>query len=111
MQHPDGSDGTDNLPKLIGRQRSYLKGLGNRLRPAVYVGREGISPAVLRSVEEAYHTGELIKIKRDRSCPLERKELAGQLAEATSSVLVGVLGQTILLYRPDPEEPKLQLPG
>ena len=110
MQNSDRPDGGGHRPKLTGKQRSYLKGLGNRLSPAVYVGKDGISPAVLRSVAEAHHTGELIKIKRDRSCPLERKDLAGQLAEATSSHLVGVLGQTILLYRPDPEEPRLQLP-
>lgn len=109
MQNPDKPVG-GHRPELRGKQRSYLKGLGNQLSPAVYVGKGGISPAVLRSVEEAYHTGELIKIKRDRSCPLERKDLAGQLAEATGSHLVGVVGQTFLLYRPDPDEPALQLP-
>ena len=99
------------MKELRGKQRRYLKSLANQLRPAVYVGKDGISRAVLQSIEEAYNTGELIKIRIDRSCPLDRKELGPRLAEATSSSLIQILGRTILLYRPDPEEPKLQLPG
>ncbi len=99
------------MEELKGIQRRYLKSLANRLKPVVYVGKEGLTPALLRTVEEAYNTGELIKIKLEQNCPLDRKELGPKLAEETGSHLIQTLGHTLLLYRPDPKEPKLQLPA
>jgi len=99
-----------NREELTGKQRRFLRGLGNPLRATVYLGREGISKGVLTSIEEAYNTGELIKIRIERGCPLDRREAGRQLADRTGSHLVQVLGQTVLLYRPDPEDPKIRLP-
>ena len=99
------------MEELRGKQRRYLKSLANQLKPAVYVGKEGISKALLQSIEKAYNTSELIKIRLEHNCPLDRKELGPQLAAATNSCLIQILGHTILLYRPDPEEFKLQLPA
>lgn len=96
---------------LKGKQRRYLKSLANQLKSTVYVGKEGISPALLQSIEDAYHNSELIKLKIERNCPVERKNLGPQLAEASASYLIQILGQTLLLYRPDPEEPQIQLPA
>ena len=99
------------MEELTGKQRRYLRGLANVLRPSVYVGREGISPSLLDSCNEAYGTRELLKIKLERSCPVDRKSAGRQLADATQSHLVQILGNTVVLYRPHPEEPELQLPS
>ncbi len=98
------------MEDLTGKQRRYLRGLGNQLKATVYVGREGISEGILKSIDEAYNSGELIKIRIERNCPIPRKEAGAQLAEKANSHLVQVLGQTVLLYRPDDEDPKIQLP-
>ena len=98
------------MTQLRGKASRYLRSLGNQLRPTVYLGKEGISPALLRSIDEAHAYHELIKIKIERSCPLNRKEAGDHLAAATKSSLVQVLGNTVLLYRPDPDEPKIALP-
>lgn len=101
----------ENLTELRGKQRRFLRAMGNELKPVVYIGREGITEALLQSLEEAYARRELLKVKVERSCPLDRHEAGQQLAEASDSHLVQVLGQTLLLYRPDPEEPKIVLPA
>ena len=44
-----------------------------------------------------------IKLKIERSCPLDRKEAATELAAQSKSHLIQVLGRSVLLYRPDPE--------
>lgn len=96
---------------MTGKQRRHLRGLGHNLRPCVNVGKEGISPQVLHSVEDAYRNNELIKLRVERSCPVDRKEAAAELAAGSRSHLVQVLGRSILLYRPDPESVSpLQLP-
>ena len=97
------------MDELTGKQRRYLRSLGNQLKAKVFVGREGISAAVLLSIEEAYANRELLKLKLERSCPLDRKEAGQKLADATKSHLVQVMGQTVLLYRADPEEPQIDL--
>ena len=98
------------MEELTGRQRRYLRGLANTLEPLVYIGKEGISAEVLRAYAEASARHELIKVRLERSCPTPRQEAGEQLAAGTSSHLVQVLGHTLVLYRPDPEEPRIQLP-
>jgi len=96
---------------LTGKQRRHLRALGYSLKPTVSVGKAGVTPAVVRSVDDAYHASELIKARLERSWEVDRKEGAQQLAAATESHLVQVLGRTVLLYRPDPDEPEIKLPG
>ena len=101
---------TNPAPKLRGKDRRYLRGLGNALRPTVYLGKEGLSAAVIRSLNEAYANSELVKVRCERNIPLDRREAGEQLAVATDSHLVQVLGNTLLFYRPDPDDPQIALP-
>jgi RNA-binding protein len=98
------------MAELTGKQRRYLRGLANQIPATVYAGKEGITDSVIRSLEEAYHTRELVKIRLEKACPLERGEAGRELAERTGSHLVQILGRTVLLYRADPEQPRLTLP-
>jgi RNA-binding protein len=95
---------------LSGKQRRFLRGLGNRLKPTVNVGKGGVSPELLRAIEDAFSNQELIKIKLERGCPIDRKEVGPALARDTDSYLVQILGQTVLLYRQDEENPTIRLP-
>jgi RNA-binding protein YhbY len=49
-------------------------------------------------------------VRVERSCPLDRKEAGDRLAAAAESHLIQILGNTLLLYRPDPDEPQIVLP-
>ena len=97
--------------ELTGKQRRYLRGLGVELKPTVFVGTAGITERLLQSLREAQYNAELVKVRIERSCPVDRKMAAGTLAESTSSHMVQILGRTILLYRPNEENPVLQLPA
>ena len=98
------------MTELRGKARRYLRGIGNQLRPTVYLGKESISPALLQSLDQAHAHNELVKVRVERSCPLDRKEAGDLLAAATESHLIQILGNTVLLYRPDPDEPQIILP-
>ena len=98
------------ISDLSGKQRRHLRSLAHGLKPVVSVGRQGLSDPVLASVDDAYNSSELVKVRLERACELDRKEAAAQLAVATESHLIQVLGRTVLLYRPDPVEPVIQLP-
>lgn len=98
------------MSQLSGRQRRFLRAMGNGLESTVYIGRDGVTPAVLGALEEALSSNELVKVRVERTCPLGRKEVGPRLAADAAAYLVQILGQTVLLYRPDPEEPGIQLP-
>ena len=86
---------------LNGKQKKHLRSLGHHLEPVVYVGKEGISENVERSVADALKARELIKIKLGQNCEVPKKEAAQQLAEVSGAALVQLIGKMVLLYLPN----------
>jgi RNA-binding protein len=95
--------------QLTGKQNRFLRGLGHKLNPYVMIGKHHLSSDVVDATEDALKAHELIKVKIQEGCLEDRKTVAAELAEATGSVMVQVLGKTFLLYRPS-EERIISLP-
>lgn len=91
--------------QLTGGQKRALRGMGHHLEPSVYVGREGITPALIKSAEAALKAHELIKVKLGQNCPLQRNEAGEELARTTGASLVQVIGRMVLLHRANPDLP------
>lgn len=98
------------MTALTGKQRRYLRGLGNELTPVVMIGRNGLSGTVLRTLADAFNNAELVKVKLQDGFDGVRYDVAEELAKNVSAQLVHVLGKTILLYRRHLEKPKIILP-
>ncbi len=94
---------------LTGKQIRHLRALGHHLKPVVMLGREGVSDQVVAAVGENLSAHELIKVKLQESCELDREEVASVLAQATAAEQVQILGKTILLFRRS-EKKKIELP-
>jgi len=88
---------------LSGKQKRLLRAQANTLKAEVWVGKDGVTPGVLQTLENSFHTKELVKIKVLRQCAIHKKEIAHSLAEGVQADLVQILGNTIVLYRPLPE--------
>lgn len=95
---------------LTGKQRRHLRSLGHELKPVVLVGKDGIDDGLVAAIDQALADHELIKVKLGENAELERHEGAEAIAARTNSEVAQVLGNTILLYRPDPDEPAIKLP-
>jgi len=95
---------------LSGKQKRHLRALGHNLNPVVQLGKEGVSENVVAAVTQALDDHELVKIKIGQNALVERHEAGDLLAERTDSEVAQVLGNTVLLYRRHPEEPKIRLP-
>ena len=95
---------------LTGKQRRYLRGLGHHLNPVVQVGKDGVTEGLVASIGDQLLAHELIKLKLGESVEGDRNEIASELAKASASELVQVLGRTILVYKARPEEPTITLP-
>ena len=95
-------------PELDSSQRRHLRGLAHPLKPVVMVGEGGVSPAVVQALDEALAKHELVKIRLRQ--PSDKKATARELAEQVSAALCGVVGHTVVLFRPHPTEPQIVLP-
>ena len=101
------------MTALKGYQKKHLRGLAHGLKPVVQIGREGITDAVIRAVDEGLFRHELIKVKFNDIKEKGLKEaITGELAAKTGSLQVGMIGHTVILYRSqaDPEKRKISVP-
>ena len=94
--------------RLRGFQRRYLRGLANPRKALVQVGEAGLSDGVLQALDAALLQHELVKVRLRE--PEDKKAAARELAEKSGAELCGVVGHTVILYRPHPEEPTIDLP-
>lgn len=76
------------------------------MKPLVLVGKEDLSTGVLRAIDSALTTHELVKVKLLSSCSLEKSAAAESIALSTNAALIQRIGRTALLYRPTPAEPE-----
>ena len=75
------------------------------------VGNEGVSAAFLRSLDEAFRTRELLKVKVLESAPESARESADLIVARAAGVQVAqTIGRTVVLYRPLPDGPEIELP-
>lgn len=96
---------------LTSKQRAHLRKLAHHLKPVVLVGTDGVTPAVLDSLLDAFNTRELLKIKLQESAPLDVREAASAISRSLSDVhAIQTIGRTAVLYRPDPDDPEIELP-
>lgn len=91
---------------LRGKDRATLRGEAHHLTALVHVGKEGITPTLLASLEDALRTRELVKVQLIRSAALSPRDAARTLAAATGAEVVQVIGRTTTLYRENPDLPR-----
>lgn len=95
---------------MTSKQRAYLKSLASNLDPLFQVGKSSLTPQVTEAIGEAFNTRELIKIAVLKNCMDDPREIAEMVAERTHSQVVQVIGKKIVLYKPDRDNPRIQLP-
>lgn len=100
------------MTDLTSKQRAQLRSLAHPLKPIIQVGSDGVSDALLKTVLEAFNTRELLKVKVQGAAPEGTRETADAIVAALEDVQVPqTIGRTIVLYRPDPDEPTIVLKG
>ena len=99
------------MADLTSKQRAHLRSLAHHLKPILQVGAEGVSEAFLRSLEEAFNTRELLKVKVLDNAPEDARATADAIVERLAGAHVAqTIGRTFVLYRRHPEKPEIQLP-
>jgi len=95
---------------LTSKQRSYLRGLANKIEPIFHVGKNSVTPELTKTIDEALAARELIKISVLENCSLEPAEVSELIGGRTRSEIVQVIGRKIVLYRQS-KKPAIKLPS
>ena len=85
---------------LTSKQRAKLRSLASQEDTVFQMGKEGITENFIKAVDTALAARELIKFKVLESAMVDRREAAEEVAKATDSIVVTVIGTKIVLYRP-----------
>lgn len=94
--------------ELPSSHKKFLRAKAHHLKPMVLIGQSGITEGVINSINASLLAHELIKVRLRE--PEDKMKMAEQIAIQSESHLCGLIGHTIILYRPHPEEPQIQLP-
>ena len=94
---------------LTSKQRAKLRSRANGVETIMQIGKGGINDNVVKQVADALFAREIIKIRVLENSIYSAKEAGIELAQATDSELVQVMGSRITLYRPNPKEPVINL--
>ena len=99
--------------ELTSKQRAQLRGLANSIDTILQVGKDGIGANLIKQADDALEARELIKGRvLDNNIDYDARTAAEELAKATSSEVVQVIGTKFVLYREShskPREKRIQL--
>ena len=95
---------------LTGKQKSFLRSMGQKLEPVVMMGKEGVTPTVVQAAQEAIKKRELIKVRVLQNCMEEPEDAITMLAERADVNLVQIIGRNDLLFKRNYDKPKIELP-
>ncbi|HRY35576.1 MAG: RNA-binding protein [Deltaproteobacteria bacterium ADurb.Bin151] len=98
------------METLKGSQRKNLRAQAHHLKSLVMIGAKGVTDQLVGSVDIALNDHELIKVKFGEFKEA-KKEISEEIAKATKSELVGLIGNIAIFYRrhPDPEKRKIKI--
>ncbi len=92
---------------LTSKDRASLRKIANSLDTILQVGKGGISEQVIKQADDALEAREMIKGKVLENAPAFAREVADEIAAATNSEVVQVIGTKFVLYRKNKKNPKI----
>ena len=95
---------------LTASQTRYLRGLAHPLKPVVLLGGKGVTPGVLKELEQALADHELIKVRLGGGDRAARADEVMEIAQSSHAETIQTIGHIAVLYRRNDEQPKIALP-
>ena len=96
---------------LTSKARAALRAEGHALKPLLHVGKEGVTDAARRALDQAFARRELVKLRVLEMAPETARDTAEALASGPDTQVVQVAGRNALLYRPQPPAAPARAPA
>ncbi|GGH68355.1 putative RNA-binding protein YqeI [Compostibacillus humi] len=95
---------------LTGKQKRFLRSEAHHLKPIFQVGKDGVNENMIKQIGDALEKRELLKVSVLQNCLEDKHTVAEQLAFGTSSEVVQIIGNNIVLYKESKENKRIELP-
>ena len=95
---------------MSGKERAALRAEAHHLDALVHVGHQGLTPTVLKTLDDVLRTHELVKLQVAKAGDLSAKEAANDIAGQLGAEVIQVIGRTCTIYRENPELKRGDLP-
>ena len=93
--------------ELTSKQRAQLRGLANGIDTIIHVGKDGLGENLIKQANDALEARELIKGRvLENNIEYDARLAADELAKATRSEVVQVIGTKFVLYRESHSKPR-----
>lgn len=92
---------------LTEKQKQALRRQGHTLRVLVQTGNLGLTPAVMKQINEALDYHELIKVRVLADDREAKKAMIANIVAETGAELVQNVGHVILIYKLNPERKRI----
>jgi putative YhbY family RNA-binding protein len=94
------------MVELTPASRRGLRARAHRLHPVVIIGEAGLTAQVLKEIDLALKSHELVKVRVLHEDRRQRSEWIGEICRSLECAPVQHIGKILVVYRPRPEEPE-----
>ena len=95
---------------ITNKQKKYLRGLSNDMRPLIQMGKDGSKETFIRQLDIILESHELVKVTVLETSPMSAKEAGNFFVERIEANFVHSIGRKFVLYREKKEDPEIVLP-
>ncbi len=89
---------------IKGKKNRYLRSQAATMKPAIQVGREGISENLLNQLEILINRDEIIKVSLLKNTMVEPQDLVEALSEFDDQIVhIQTIGSKMVLYKKAPK--------
>ena len=94
----ESSSAAANNPRPTSSEIRKLKSQAQRISNVTRLGHAGVTPAFIKGVQQELASHELVKVKFT-DFKEQKEELGKQIADATGSHLIWIIGHVAVLYK------------
>mgnify|MGYP000269036645 FL=1 len=94
---------------MTSKQRAMLRAMANEYQPIIYIGKEGVTEALMQDADAALEARELVKGSIGRNAEVDLRTAVAELCQALQAEPVQVIGRKFVIFRPSKKNPSIQL--
>ena len=86
-----------------------LRAMANEYQPIIYIGKEGVTEALIQDADAALEARELVKGSIGRNAEVDLRTAVAELCQALQAEPVQVIGRKFVIFRPSKKNSSIQL--
>lgn len=94
---------------MTSKQRAMLRAMANEYQPIIYIGKEGVTEALIQDADAALEARELVKGSIGRNAEVDLRTAVAELCQALQAEPVQVIGRKFVIFRPSKKNSSIQL--